>query len=108
MWQGTAPGMKDLCKGTGLGPSQDAELMDPQERQQEGVRPHAAPARSTTCQATVPGTQERLLVALALKGGCHSERQGGAGRRMRNPDGPSTGFLIGLIPTLASFCLTPR
>lgn len=78
MSKGAALGRKDLSKGTGVGPTQDTVLKDRQEGQQEGMRPHAAPACSATCQAPVPGTQERLLAATALKGGCRSERQGRA------------------------------
>lgn len=36
-----------------------------------------------------------------------AQKDKGEPGRVRNLDGPSTGFLTGLIPTLVSFCLTP-
>ena len=107
MSKGTAVGRKDLSAGTGVQPTQDTALMDKQEGQWEGMRPHAAPACSATCQATVSGTQGRLLEAIAPQREYRSEGQGKAKGSVRNLDGPSTDFLIGLIPTLVCFCLTP-
>ena len=100
MSKGTALGRRDLSTGTGVQSTQDTALMDRQEGQREGMRPHAAPACSATCQATVSGTQGRLLEAIAPKREYRSEGQGEAEGRVRDLDGPSTHFLIGLIPTL--------
>lgn len=65
------------------------------------------PQSAATCQATVHGTQGRLLEATVLEREYCPEGQGKAKRRVRNLDSPSTDLLIGLIPTLVSFCLTP-